>query len=110
MRITIVTGPFYPVPPAPCGAVERLMRDLAEQFAKAGHDVTVLCRHWPGQAKDETIQRVRYVRAMRPRRTGNIKIDLAKDLRYSLGMLWRLRASDVVVTNVFWLPALITRL
>src|SRR2546429_971559 len=65
MRITIVTGPFYPVPPAPCGAVERLWRDLAERFAGLGHQVTVLCRHWPGQNKDETVAGVRYVRRMR---------------------------------------------
>ena len=109
MNITIVTGPFYPVPPAPCGAVERLMRDLAEQFAAAGHAVTLLCRDWPGQPRDETIAGVKYVRRTRPMTTGNIKFDLLKDLRYSLRMLPLVPRSDAVLTNVFWLPVLLAR-
>lgn len=107
MKITIVTGPFYPVPPAPCGAVERLWRDLAERFARLGHDVTVLCRHWPGQAQDETVADVRYVRRTRMSHTRSIYFDLVQDLWYSLRMLLHQPRSDVTVTNVFWLPALL---
>ena len=80
MRITIVTGPFYPVPPAPCGAVERLWNDLAIEFARRGNEVTVVCRHWRGQRKNETVDRVRYVRRLRLSHTKSIYFDLAQDL------------------------------
>ena len=109
MKITVVTGPFYPVPPAPCGAVERLMDDLARAFADAGHDVTICCRHWPGQAGDEAVGGVRYVRRGEPTTTGDIRRDLLKDFYYSLVMLRAAPAADVVVTNVFWLPWLLAR-
>jgi glycosyltransferase involved in cell wall biosynthesis len=107
MRITVVTGPFYPVPPAPCGAVERIWHDLAEVFAARGHEVTVLCRHWPGQNRDETISGVRYVRRTRLSHTRSIYWDLVQDMWYSLRMWLKLPRSDITVTNVFWLPALI---
>jgi glycosyltransferase involved in cell wall biosynthesis len=106
MKITIVTGPFYPVPPAPCGAVERLWNDLAVRFAAAGNDVTVLCRHYPGQAKNETIDGVRYVRRLRLSHTRSIYWDLIQDMFYSLRMFLLLPRADVTVTNAFWLPAL----
>ena len=106
MRITIVTGPFYPVPPAPCGAVERLWQNLAEQFAAAGHEVTVLCRHWPGQVKNETVAGVRYVRRMHLSHTRSIHWDLVQDLFFSLRM-WLIRPhADVMISNCFWLPVL----
>ncbi len=107
MRITLVTGPFYPTPPAPCGAVERIWHGLGEQFAAAGHEVTVLCRHWPGQGRDEVLNGVRYVRRLRLSHTKSIHWDLAQDAVYSLRMLAALPAADVTVTNVFWLPTMI---
>jgi glycosyltransferase involved in cell wall biosynthesis len=106
MRITIVTGPLYPVPPAPCGAVERLWHALAEEFARRGHAVTILCRGHETQAADETINGVRFVRRTRFARTGKIGVDLAKDLAYSLRMAAALPPADVTVTNAFWLPFL----
>ena len=109
MKITIVTGPFYPTPPAPCGAVERLWADLAGEFAGAGHEVRILCRGWPGQPAREEIGGVRYERLTRMRRSGNLKLDLAKDMLYSLRILRRLPPADVTVTNAFWLPWLMTR-
>jgi glycosyltransferase involved in cell wall biosynthesis len=106
MRITIVTGPFYPVPPAPCGAVERLWHDLGEHFARQGHQVVVVCRHWPGQNKNETIDGVSYIRRTRMSHTRSIYWDLLQDLWYSLRVLPLLPRADVTVTNVFWLPVL----
>lgn len=107
MRITIVTGPLYPVPPAPCGAVERIWHGLGEEFARRGHQVTVLCRGHETQTDDETVGGVRYVRRTRFSRSESIAADLAKDMAYSLRMLPLLPAADVTVTNVFWLPAIL---
>lgn len=107
MRITIVTGPFYPVPPAPCGAMERVWQNLAEVFASKGHKVTVLCRDYPGQNRDETVIDVSYVRRTRMSHSTSIYWDLVKDFWYSLRMLWLIPQADITVTNVFWLPAML---
>jgi glycosyltransferase involved in cell wall biosynthesis len=104
MRITIVTGPFYSLPPAPCGAVERLWHDLGLRFASLGHEVTFLCRGWQGLLRDETIGRIHYIRRTQYRRTGSLRRDLFKDLLYSLGMCRRLPSADITVLNSFWLP------
>jgi glycosyltransferase involved in cell wall biosynthesis len=72
-----------------------------------GHEVTVLCRHWPGQVKDETIAGVRYIRRTAMSHTKSIHFDLLQDAWYSLRMLLLLPPSDVTVTNVFGLPVLL---
>jgi glycosyltransferase involved in cell wall biosynthesis len=105
MKITIVGGPFLPMPPAPCGAVERVWHGLAEEFARKGHKVTVLCRAHPSQASREEVNGVRYVRRMQWRRTRWIGWSLLKDMAYSARLLGALPRADVTVTNTFWLPA-----
>lgn len=104
MRITVVTGPFLPLPPAPAGAVERIWHDLGREFARRGHQVTFVSRAWPGENQDESVDGVRYLRRMTPRRTGRIGLDLAKDLHYSMRIAGLLPPADILVTNVFCLP------
>ncbi|MDY3557838.1 glycosyltransferase family 4 protein [Gemmata sp. JC673] len=104
MRITILSGPFQPFPPAPGGAVERVWHGLAEAFAAQGHTVTVLCKAGVGQKVEETVNGVRYVR-----RTGftagpRLLPNLVKDLGYSLQMQRLLPPADVLVTHSFWAP------
>lgn len=104
LRITIITGPFLPLPPASCGAVEQVWQGLAEQFAALGHDVTILCRAHPTQRHEEKRNGVYYRRRTQFTRTKSLKLDLVKDGLYSLRMLPVLPYADVLVTNVFWLP------
>ena len=40
MKITIVLGAFFPVPPLMGGAVEKVWFALAQEFARLGHEVT----------------------------------------------------------------------
>jgi glycosyltransferase involved in cell wall biosynthesis len=104
MRITIVTGPFLPAPPAPCGAVERLWFEMAREFVARGHKVVFVCRGHPTQRPAESIDGVRFIRRGRYHRTGKMHWDLLQDLLYSLQMLPELPEADVLITNVFWLP------
>ena len=106
MKITIVTGPFFSVPPAPCGAVERIWHDLAKEFAVAGHQVNILCRAWEGLPGEEHANGINYVRRTHFKRTGRIGLDLTKDMAYSLRHLPLLPQADILITNVFWLPIL----
>lgn len=107
MRIAIITGPFLPVPPAPCGAVERIWHELASEFAARGHEITFLCRGHQDQQPNETIHGIRFIRRTRFKRSRYLWWDLVRDLVYSCRLLPLVPPSDVVVTNSFWLPILL---
>lgn len=42
MRILLIMDPFIPVPPRFYGGIERIVADVAENFARKGHEVTLL--------------------------------------------------------------------
>jgi glycosyltransferase involved in cell wall biosynthesis len=106
LRITIVLGPFYPTPPAPTGAVQRLWYDLGVRFARKGHHVTVLAKRADGQAPEETVDGVRIVRRTAMRQGANVKLDILRDAWYSLRMAALMSPADILVTNAFWSPVL----
>lgn len=108
MKITIVTGPFQPTPPAPCGAVERLWVDLAEEMAAAGHQVTLISREHEDLAKEQVVNGVKHFRFGKVTRTRHIWVDLLKDLYHSARQIPHLPDADVIVTNAFWLPVLLS--
>ena len=54
MRITIVLGPFLPVPPVLGGAVEKVHLLLAGAYQAAGHDVTIISRKYKNFPDEET--------------------------------------------------------
>lgn len=107
MKITIATGPIFPVPAVRGGAVQRLWEGLAREFAKQGHEVTIFAREFPGQAADETVEGIRYVRRGGYAQSTSIKRDLLQCLLYALKVAPHVPAGDVVVTNDFWLPAVL---
>jgi glycosyltransferase involved in cell wall biosynthesis len=107
MKITIVTGAFLPVPPIMGGAIEKAWFALAREFARRGHDVVFVSRKRPQLASDEMSDGVKHLRVGgfdTPRSLLWLKF---LDLIYSLRALSILPASDVIVTNTFWLPVLI---
>lgn len=110
MDIAIVTGPFLSVPPAPCGAVERIWFDLAREFAALGHNVVLLACAADDCPASEVVNGVRIERAMRLRSTKRIALNLSMDMAYSLHLLARIPMVDIVVTNCFWLPAMLAPL
>lgn len=104
MKISIVTGPWLPVPPLQGGSVPRLWQGLAEQFAAKGHEVTILSRTYPGQPQQEIINKVKYLRHGGFPQSRSIAWDLLKDLVYALGMMPVLPSADILIINDFWLP------
>src|SRR6266480_860456 len=62
MKITIVLGAFFPVPPTMGGGVEKVWFSLAPEFAKRGHDVVMVSRKMPELPGEETIDGVRHLR------------------------------------------------
>jgi len=108
LRITIVLGPFTPTPPASTGAIEQLWLQLAEQFADFGHEVTLLSRQHSAMSNQEHRNGVYHRRCPGFDRRRTIAIDLVNDLRYSLAIRHQIADADIVLTNVFWLPVLLT--
>jgi glycosyltransferase involved in cell wall biosynthesis len=108
MRINIATGPWLPVPAVQGGAVHRLWQGLAEEFATKGHQVSILCRSYPGQPNTEVINRVTYIRRGGLPQSTNIYWDLLKDFAYAATTFPTFPPADVTVINDFWLPIFAT--
>lgn len=107
MKITIATGPIFPVPAVRGGAVQRLWEGLAREFAQRGHEVTIFAREFPGQAAEEIVDGIRYVRRGGYAQSTSIKRDLVQCLLYTLKTARHVPPGDVVVTNDFWMPAVL---
>jgi len=104
MKITIVLGAFFPVPPIMGGAVEKVWFALGQEFARRGHEVVQISRAHPGLPKTEQVGRVTHLRVPgfdQPRSIVWLKL---LDLIYSLRVHRNLPQADILVTNTFWLP------
>src|SRR5438067_324376 len=104
MKITIVLGAFFPVPPTMGGGVEKMWFVLAEEFAHRGHEVVMISRRTPSLSVEETITGVRHIRVNgfdSPRSGLWLKF---LDLIYTIRTIKVLPKADIVVTNTFWLP------
>jgi len=109
MHIVIATGPIHAFPPPGAAGVQKVFLTLAREFVRKGHHVTVFAREWPGQAKEETFEGIRIVRRDGYSQGTNIWLDLAKDLAYALRVRSDIPAGDILITNDFWLPAVLGR-
>ena len=87
--------------------MQRLWEGLAREFAKRGHEVTIFAREFPGQATEETVDGIRYVRRGGYAQSTSIKRDLVQCLLYALMTARHVPPGDVVVTNDFWMPAVL---
>jgi glycosyltransferase involved in cell wall biosynthesis len=109
MRITIVLGPFLPVPPVLGGAVEKAQLHLADAYRAAGHDVTILSRQYPGFVDAEVIDGIRHLRVASFGRMPSLWKNLIRDFVYALRVARALPSSDITVTNSFFLPLTLPR-
>lgn len=108
MRITIAQGAFLPVPPTHGGAVEKVWFQLGKLFAAKGHQVTHLSRLCHDLPTEETIDGVKHLRVpgySTPSTLWKLKF---LDLLYSIKIKRVLPDADILVTNTFWLPILVT--
>jgi glycosyltransferase involved in cell wall biosynthesis len=107
MKITIVLGAFFPVPPIMGGAVEKVWFALGREFARRGHEVVQISRTHPALPQTESIEGVRHIRIPGFAQPHSIVWLKLLDFLYSLRARRVLPEADIVVTNTFWLPFLL---
>ena len=104
LKITIVTGAFLPVPSLLGGAVEKLWLALAKEFARSGHQVTMISRRFPGLKENDFDEGIHHRRVGGYRSPKNILILKVLDLFHTLAVLPKLPEADILISNTFWLP------
>jgi glycosyltransferase involved in cell wall biosynthesis len=104
MKITIAMGFFLPMPPDAGGAVEKSWHRLALEFARRGHEVTILSRCWAGWPNAETRDGVRHVRLPGFDHSSKLARNLWRDFLWSLRVKRALPPADVTVVNSVTLP------
>src|SRR5207302_5738214 len=107
MKITIVLGAFFPVPPTMGGGVEKVWFTLAPEFVKRGHEVVMISRKTSDLPREEMIDGVKHLRVDgwdTPRSLFWLKF---LDLIYSIRTMPMLPEADIIVSNTFWLPMLL---
>lgn len=107
MKITIVLGAFFPLPPIRGGAVEKVWFALAREFARRGHEIVQISRAvapWPRSEVSAGVHHLRVPGFDAPASLLWLKF---LDLIYSLRAWKVLPSAEVVVTNTFWLPILL---
>jgi glycosyltransferase involved in cell wall biosynthesis len=109
VKITIVLGAFFPVPPIMGGAVEKVWFALAQEFVRRGCEVLQISRAHPELPAEEIVEGVRHLRVRGYSQPRSLVWLKWLDLLYS----WRVRRvlpmSDILVTNTFWLPLIVRR-
>jgi glycosyltransferase involved in cell wall biosynthesis len=109
MRITIILGPFFPVPAVLGGAVEKVHSLLAKAYNSAGHEITIISRKYGSFRCDEIVDGIRYIRIASFDRKASLITNLALDFHYALRASRSLPQSDITITNSFFLPLLLRR-
>jgi glycosyltransferase involved in cell wall biosynthesis len=107
MKITIVLGAFFPVPPVMGGAVEKVWLALAREFVRHGHEVTLISRAFATLPKTEMLDGVRHLRVKGFDSPASLLWLKILDLIYSWRVRSILKPADLIVTNTFWLPILL---
>ena len=104
MKITIAMGFFLPMPPDAGGATEKSWYRLALEFARRGHEVTIISRRWTGWPDEETLAGVRYLRLPGFDHSSRLARNLKRDFLWSLRVKRALPPADVTVVNGVILP------
>jgi glycosyltransferase involved in cell wall biosynthesis len=109
MKITIVQGAFFPIPPLLGGAVEKRWYGLAKEFVSRGHEVNYISKSHEGFLNAETEAGINHVRVKGYKSPSSGIILKILDLFYTLKAVRKIaNNTDIIVSNTFWLPILLS--
>ncbi|NEQ69788.1 MAG: glycosyltransferase family 4 protein, partial [Symploca sp. SIO2D2] len=106
LKICIVQGAFFPVPPIMGGAVEKIWYELGKRFVQMGHEVQQVSRAVPEHPRNNQIEGVQHNRVAGYDTPSNLLVLKLLDLRYTLRAMRAAKPADIIVTNTFWFPIL----
>ncbi|WP_348825378.1 glycosyltransferase family 4 protein [Flavobacterium aestuarii] len=105
MKITIVQGAFFPIPPSLGGAVEKMWYGLAKEFVNRGHEVNYISKSCKGYLDTENEGGINHVRVKGYKSPSSGIILKILDLLYTLKAVRKIsNNTDVIISNTFWLP------
>lgn len=108
MKITIVQGAFFPVPPLLGGAVEKMWYGLAKEFVKQGHQVNYISKSYKGFLNAESENGINHIRVKGYKVPSSGIILKILDLFYTLKAVRKIENNtDIIISNTFWLPILL---
>jgi hypothetical protein len=84
LKIVIVQGAFFPIPPLLGGAVEKIWFKLGKDFARLGHEVIHISREYNDLPSDELVDGVQYVRVRGYSAPKSLFVRIMLDAFYSL--------------------------
>jgi glycosyltransferase involved in cell wall biosynthesis len=109
MKITIVQGAFFPVPPLLGGAVEKMWYGLAKEFSARGHEVSYISKSYEGFIN------IGFEDGIKHTRVKGYKVPSSGILLKVLDFFYTLRAfrkiasnTDIIISNTFWLPIVLS--
>jgi glycosyltransferase involved in cell wall biosynthesis len=109
MKITIVQGAFFPVPPLLGGAVEKMWYGLAKEFVNQGHEVNYISRSFKGFLNVENESGIHHVRVKGYKVPSSGIFLKILDLFYTLKAVRKITVNtDIIISNTFWLPILLS--
>lgn len=109
MKITIVQGAFFPVPPLLGGAVEKMWYGLAKEFVNQGHEVNYISKSYEGYSNVETEEGIHHTRVKGYKVPSSGIVLKILDLFYTLKAVRKISTStDIIISNTFWLPILLS--
>ncbi|MEM6822326.1 MAG: glycosyltransferase family 4 protein [Verrucomicrobiota bacterium] len=106
MKITICTGPNYPVPAMKGGGMARAWHRLGQYFASKAHQVTIVSRAFEGLPAEEMHDNLTISRRGGFDQCPSLIENLIRDFGYAFKTSFQIPKSDVLVLNDFWLPAI----
>lgn len=109
MKISIIQGAFLPVPPVLGGAVEKMWYALAHEFVRRGNEIVYISRTFEGMQVEERKEGIHHKRVSGYNTPASIVQLKVLDLLYTIRALQEVPPdSDIVVTNTFWAPVLLS--
>ena len=110
MKITIIQGAFFPIPPLMGGAVEKMWYGLAKEFVKQGHEVYYISKSFEGLLNVEKNEGINHIRIKGYKTPISGIVLKILDLLYSARALSKIsKTTDVIVSNAFWLPIFLSK-